>query len=374
MKIAYIAFSEEFGGKTAGFVHASEMCEALISLGHQVTLYIKSGRDKRPDELENIEVRFLEKGLKNLINNYSKLKNELKQFDIIHERYSVNPYICMVQAGLGKPYVLEVNDPGAETWTGLKKWIYTIPIKIKFNFADAIITQTETQKNIIEKQTNTPVYVVSNGVDVLKFDVFETLIEKERQIIAPNDEKIICFMSSFREWHGVLEIPEIAENVIKKNPNVKFLIIGSGNEMKKFKEIIKEKNLERYFILKGEVDRDKIPVLLKASDICIAPFSTKKFPQLEKNGFWWCPVKLYEYMAAGKPIVSVDFEEVKKIVGNAGLLAEPNNLKQFSEFIIKLLSDENMRKTYGAAGIEIAENNTWIKKAKETLEVYSKNR
>ena len=70
--------------------------------------------------------------------------------------------------------------------------------------------------------------VPEDFIDVLKFDVFETLVEKERQEIAPNDEKIICFLGSFREWHGVLEIPEIAENVIKENPGVKFLIIGSG--------------------------------------------------------------------------------------------------------------------------------------------------
>lgn len=374
MKIAYLALSEEFGGKTAGFTHASEMCEALASLGNEVALFIREGRKKKYSELENVKIRYVKKGFFDSLKEYSALKKELKEFDVIHERYSVNPYSCFLQKGLGKKYVLEVNDPGIETWQGIKKILYAPMIKMKFNACSTIITQTETSKKILQKQTGKPIYVVSNGVNLARFDVFSSLMLKERMEIAPNGEKIVAFIGSFREWHGVLDIPKIAEIVISKYKNVKFLTIGTGKETKQFNEIVEKKGLHNYFANKGETESEKVPLLLKASDVCIAPFSTKNFPQIEKLGFWWCPVKLFEYMAAGKPIVSFDFEEVRKIVQDSALLAKKGDIKEFAEKITRLLSDEPSAKELGRNGITIAEQNTWEKKARETLAIYGKIR
>ena len=54
-----------------------------------------------------------------------------------------------------------------------------------------------------------------------------------------------------------------------------------------------------------------MPKYLVASDILIAPFNTERFKLIEKYGFWWCPVKLFEYLAMGKPILTYEYPEVK---------------------------------------------------------------
>jgi glycosyltransferase involved in cell wall biosynthesis len=122
----------------------------------------------------------------------------------------------------------------------------------------------------------------------------------------------------------------------------------------------------------GAVPYEDVPKYLLMSDILIAPFDTSNFPYLEKSGFWWCPVKLFEYLAAGKPIVSFDFEEVKNIVGDAALLAKPGNLNQFNEYLDSLIKDESLREKLGSKGKEIAEQCSWQKRAEETVKVYEK--
>jgi glycosyltransferase involved in cell wall biosynthesis len=127
-------------------------------------------------------------------------------------------------------------------------------------------------------------------------------------------------------------------------------------------------------VLTGPVESEQIPEILASSDILIAPFDTSGYRILEKYGFWWCPIKLFEYMASGKPIVSYNFKEVKNVVRDAGLLAEPNNLDQFIKYLSQLVRDEDLRKKMGEKGRKIAEMEyDWGKRAKETIRVYEKS-
>jgi len=113
---------------------------------------------------------------------------------------------------------------------------------------------------------------------------------------------------------------------------------------------------------------EKIPELLQAADILIAPFvwNNKKFD------FWWNPLKLFEYLAAGKPIVTTGFKEVRKIAKNAALYAKPEDIKEFARLLEKLAKNKNLRQRLGKKALQIARENTWEKKASETLKIYKK--
>ncbi|MBN1762685.1 MAG: glycosyltransferase [Methanomicrobia archaeon] len=381
--IAYFAFDQFIPSEHAGFVHTHSIVKALKEIGNDVTLYgIPTGRDlynvlKWSDSYEGIRLNYVR-----FIVSF-KLKYKLfyplnfmsyhqtlvalrtQKPDLIHERFHLpNPHSIKISNTLKIPKILEVNSLyiDEEVYTGRAKKIASNQRDILLEQCEVIVTQTETLKKMIGTITDKPVFVVPNGVDTEKFrpDVYCDDLENELSI---RDEVIITFVGSFRRWHGVDQIPEIAKRFEREN--VKFLLIGSGELFDGVKRA-KTDNM----ILLGARNHSEISQYLAMSDILIAPFDERYFPDSE---FWWNPVKLFEYMSSGKPVVSYDYKEVKKIVQDAGLLAEVGNIKDFMEKIEFLVENKGIRLDLGNKGREIAvKGYDWRSRAKEIEKVYNK--
>lgn len=379
--VAYFAFDQFIPSKHAGFVHTISIVKALKEIGNNVVVYgIPSGLDlfnifKWNGRYEDIYIYYtrfivsfkLRYRMFSWLNwlSYYKVLNSLREQspDIIHERFHVpNPYSIKIGKNLKTPKVLEVNSLYIEEniYKGKAKNVALRHRKELFGQAKAIITQTETLKKMIEKLTNKPIYVIPNGVDTQKFrpDVYCEDLKKNLDL---DDKIVVTFVGSFKSWHGVDQIPIISKRL--KSKNIIFLLIGSGELFKQ----IERKKTDNMLLL-GSKPHDEIPRYLALSDILIAPFNYEYF---RDYGFWWNPVKIFEYMASGKPIVSYDFEEVRKIVRDAGLLAKPGDLDDFIKKLVYLIEDEKLRKNMGKKAREIAEKEyDWKIRAKQTVKVY----
>jgi glycosyltransferase involved in cell wall biosynthesis len=383
MKVAYFAFSEEFPAPRAGYVHINEITRNIAKHGVDVTVYAKPpGMRLASDKKENdrtikfVKFPFLTKKgiLSDLLRfplSYLKLKKDVEDYDLIHERFALlNIWSLFIVRDICAAYLLEVNSPLAEEipYRFLRPLAKRIR-ELQFKRCDGIITQTDTLKGILSNFTDKPIFVVPNGVDPEKFTPAKSS-QILRKKYAPKGEVLVAFIGAFMKWHGVHKIPEIAQKLSSKHKNVRFLVVGGGpmfGEVKKMCEGLKN------VVLTGSMDSEQIPEILASSDILIAPFDTSGYRILERYGFWWSPVKLFEYMASGKPVVSYDFEEVRNIVRDAGLLAQPSNLGQFVECLSRLVEDENLRKRLGKRGRKIAEEEySWANRAKQTIDVYKK--
>jgi len=384
MNIAYLAFSEKFPAPHAGYVHVNEMTKNIAGCGVNITAYVKSPRrsllpdkKKKNRTIKYVKFPFLTKKdvLSDMLcfpSSYRKVMKDIKKYDLIHESLaSLNIWSLHLLRDVRAPYLLEVNSPlveemGNKLLRSAARWIR----ESQFKKCDGIITQTNTLRKIVSKFTDKPIFVVPNGADTRKFapDKFS---EKVRGKYASKDEVLITFIGAFKKWHGVHQIPKIAERLLGKHKNVKFLLVGGGpmyGAVKRMCERLRDK-----VTLPGVMESERIPEILASSDILIAPFDTSGYRALEKYGFWWCPVKLFEYMASGKPIVSYDFEEVRNIVRGAGLLIMPGNLDQFIKNLETLIKDETLREKLGKKGRKIADKKySWKGRAGEALKVYEK--
>jgi len=363
MKVAYFALGETYNSPHAGFVHTYNIVKSL-SRYVDIELFIRGQKQKTdiPTTFVSPPSIKLENPIK-YIKSYVILKKQVKDFDIFHERFHINPIDLLFVEN--KKYVLEVNDPAPIIYSGIKGKIYSKIIKKKFERADALITQTETLKKILSNFYSGRIYVVSNGVDNEFFEKNKSKFDMRKRYRIKKGQIVITFTGSFREWHGVHHLPYIAEEIGKEFKDVVFLLVGSGPL---FEEI--KKNKKDNMILTGPVPYEYIPSILSQSDILIAPFSTEKFASLEKYGFYWCPVKLFEYMASGKPIVSYDYEEIKKIIKGASLLAKPDDLQDFIENIKNLITNKKLRKKLGSYGKSKSKSYDWSERAKEILRIY----
>ncbi len=173
----------------------------------------------------------------------------------------------------------------------------------------------------------------------------------------------VCFVGNLAPWQGVEYLIMASPLILKEVPNTRFLIIGDGVMKKKLVEMVKELNLDNNFIFTGAVDYELVPKYINASDVCVAP----KRPL--KSGY--SPLKLYEYIACGKPIVASrisGFEILEQ--QKAGILVEPENPLELAKAVLKFLKDEKIREEMGKNGREyVVEYHSWEVVARRVAEV-----
>lgn len=183
------------------------------------------------------------------------------------------------------------------------------------------------------------ILVIQDGVDV---DSFKNLLSKKeirKTLGISNNKKIIVYCGSLFPDKGIEYVLLVAKNI----PEVVFLLVGGHeSQIKMWKNIARTKKVNN-LQFEGFVGNRDVPLYLKAADALIMPYKTvKKTKIMDINTT--SPLKLFEYMAAKRPIVSINISAISRTVTNYEdvLLAEPDNIQQLTEFVRLILSDRNL--------------------------------
>ncbi len=246
-------------------------------------------------------------------------------------------------------------------------WIKICEFNERRNYALScrIISVTEGIKQEIIKiyqVSGEKIITINNGANT---DLFHPLNKKDMNQNLNLDElkDYVCFVGNLAPWQGVEYLIQASPLILKKQPNTMFLIIGDGTMKEKLLALAYDLNVADKFIFTGSVPYEKVPIYINASSICVVP----KKPL--KSGY--SPLKLYEYMACGKSIIAskVDgFELLEKI--NCGLLVNPENSVEFSNAVIKLLSDSYLRNKMGIQGRDYVEKHqSWDAVSRKVFDV-----
>jgi glycosyltransferase involved in cell wall biosynthesis len=196
------------------------------------------------------------------------------------------------------------------------------------------------------------VKIISNGVNTKKFFPIadKNLLAKIRSEFGIREkDNLIVFIGNLAPWQGVEYLIQVAPLLLEKIKNLKFLVVGEGKWKGRLEKTIKESGLDSYFIFTGMVDYDQIPHCINIADICVLP--KKKL----KSGY--SPIKLYEYMACGKPIICSDAEGFKFIEEERiGRVVDPEDTISFKEALEELIQNRNERERMGKKALFIARN------------------
>ena len=149
-------------------------------------------------------------------------------------------------------------------------------------------------------------------------------------------------------------------NLKKRGIKHKLLIFGwRGSGYKNAREIATALNIQNDILFTEHLPQEKLVKLYNRADVFvhIADYEGFGFPPLEA-------------MACGCPIVSTIAGSLPEIIGNAGILKYPNNIKGIENAIYDVLTNKNMRKEMSKRSIEQAKQFSWKKTAEETVKVY----
>lgn len=142
--------------------------------------------------------------------------------------------------------------------------------------------------------------------------------------------------------------------VVKRNSDVKLILVGSGKKEKSLKKQAKDLKISKSIIFNGAVNGENLPLYYKISDIFVLSSSYDNYPQV-----------VNEAMASGLPVVATRVGGIPMQIeeGNTGFTVPLNDYKDFSNKVIELLENEEKRKNFGENGREKVKNSSWEKVA-----------
>ena len=374
MRILYLSPTEPYPGTHAGFTHVHNLLKNLCNEGVEVSLIAgPEGKDaKALPPVIGLEVHhiYASNPVQRNLRALGKVLSLTKKirFDLIHERMEMVGGVGIKASGITRiPLILEVNDPFLELNApeGLQG-ILRMAKRLQFSHADAIICQTPQLKRAIwSEAADRRVFVIPNGADPAAFPPRE--FPKERRI---------GFMGSFMPWHGVRSLIQAFAEVLGEVPDAELLLIGDpGKQKGEVERDLRESGIEEKVKLTGPVESTQIPDLLASCRVLAAPFDPELDPvrkdHYRRFGFWWSPLKIFEYMASSRPVVSPTLGMIPTYLKDSGLTYSPGDVDALCEGLISLLEDEELARRLGGNGRERVEKiYNWRNIAHMTMMAY----
>lgn len=238
--------------------------------------------------------------------------------------------------------VIIASERSADLW---KRWYHNLIDKFLLKFTKKIICNSEEVKNIYIKRIDgekEKFEVIYNGLEIEKYEEIkeEAKLKNEFGI---KDEKIILTGGRLSFEKNLKRFLFIAKKIRKGFGNIKFLIVGEGEEKEELEKLTENLNMKDCVIFTGY--RSDLPKLLKLSDIVVLISLWEGMPNL-----------IIEGMLCKKPVICTKIGGGKEIIkdGENGFLVDPKDEKEIVEKILFLLKNEEKCKIMGEKGYNYA--------------------
>jgi len=217
---------------------------------------------------------------------------------------------------------------------------------------DAIITATPHIRNRFKKLN-------PNTVDINNFPKLDELYEPVDWVNRKNE---ICYIGGISRIRGIVELVKALEYV-----NTTLHLAGNFESEKLKKEVMSLKGWKkvRYY---GFVDRSKVKEILKNVKIGIVTLHPSQ------NYIYSLPVKMFEYMSAGIPVIASNFLLWREIIekNNIGICVNPLNPKEIAKAINTLLNNDSLTREMGLKARKLVEEKyNWENEEKKLITLYS---
>ncbi|MEW5874627.1 MAG: glycosyltransferase family 4 protein [Candidatus Zixiibacteriota bacterium] len=270
-------------------------------------------------------------------------------FDLICERYSLFSIAgCESARWHGVPFLLEINAPLIEEAARHRSLVLSPLARAiedyLFRRADRIIPVSEILADYVRRTCpSARVTVIPNGVDLQKFELAGDGHAFRREWSDGKEgEFVIGFVGSLKPWHGTEILLEAFAAVAARDPRARLVLVGDGPSRGDIETMVRQRNLSDRVTLTGAIPHDTMPDALQGMDVLTAPY-----PPID--GFYFSPLKIYEYMASGKPIVASKIGQIESILRNdvSAILTPAGDASALASALLRLMDDLSTRERLG---------------------------
>ena len=239
---------------------------------------------------------------------------------------------------------------------------------ISLRKADAIVT---TAPHMVPGRFHQKLHRVWWGANIDHFNPSVDGREVREKLEFAPDEFVVGYSGGFYPWHGLETIVDAAQDL--RNEPVRFMLLGDGQLFSKIQRQVERRGLQHKILMPGRVSYADVPQYIAACDVCAAPFNPAAHPVMRKQGFYFDPLKVFEYLAMKKPTITLDSPNIRGLFEPRKhvLLVPPRRPDALRDAIIELKRDDALRENMGSAGREIVESKySWRAHGKHLTEIF----
>jgi glycosyltransferase involved in cell wall biosynthesis len=234
---------------------------------------------------------------------------------------------------------------------------------VSYDRSRGLVLISEGLENEWQSVTRAPTHVAPDGVDL---ELFEVQCSKEelRAALELPPGPLVCYAGSIQPWKGVDTLVEGAHEL----EDATVCVVGGTDEQREW--LRSTTTLPENLLLVGQVPPDRVPEHLAASDVLVVPNTAK----CEISERYTSPLKLFEYMAAERPIVASDLPSLREIIDeDTAYFATPDDSVSLAETIERALTDPDASHRARAARERVAEY-TWRARARKISDKFFEER
>ena len=375
MNLAYLCADRgvPLNGVKGASIHVRAVADGLTGRGHELTLLsARPGVRRRRHRWPVVDVGY-DRDLKQLKRSMdaaggdpqlaretqamllnlrsAEALEELERqrpLDAVYERYSLWSWAGLRFARRHrKPLILEVNAPLVRE-TGEWRELELAPVaraveRQVLRGADAVIVPSRELADWLAGEVGRRRHtrVIPNGFD-------EALFRRPAPLPATagrlRGRYVIAFVGSLKPWHGIEVLLTAFERLVPRLPEAHLLVVGDG-PLRQEVECARDKLGEDRITAAGAVDHSRVPGWLACADVAVAPY-----PRLDS--FYFSPLKVVEYQAAGLPVVASRCGQLDRLIadGDTGRLVPPGDPDSLASALLDLYRSPALRRRMGGRG------------------------
>lgn len=362
MRILYVAAGIDVPGDHGGSVHAAELARALVRVGHEVHLVALPG-DSPGTQLQGVHLHTLRPVLR--LEQAELLRApqvrriaERVRPDVVLERfYTFGGTGVLAARRLGVPVVLEVNSPAWPYPGSLRDRLDALTLirpvhrwrRWMLDRAAAFVPNAAVLMADSESDRTT---VIGCGVDAASIRPGD---------VDPRSGPLRCiYMSSFRPWHGAEDLVRATDIAVRAGADLRVTLLGAGPRLEAARALARDSAAAERIEFTGRVPHADIPRYLAAAHVGVAPYDPGGNIAMGV-GFFWTPIKIFEYLAAGLAVVTIDVPELRDMLPPpVAAFHAPGDPQALAGVLQQLDADRDRVARAGAAARRLAEERyTW---------------
>ncbi len=367
---------KRFINRVGGPIKVWELSDNLTSMGHTVYLFVPklgfpelqtSAKVQVVPFIDLPVIRFLSFQVFSIFLSLLMIAREGKAH-IIYVRIMWSFLPMIIGKLLRVPAILEVNDSPHRAYANIrsvfKRRIVHLIDRISYRLSSYILPVTKKIAEDLHHIDNVPLNrmaIMPSGANTDLFHPHDKIVCCRKLGFDPQ-KNYVGFIGTFLRYQGIDLLIKCAPFIIQKNPDVMFLLVGDGLMKSTWEEKIKRVGLEAYFIFTGQVLYKEVPIYCSVMDVCVSPFL--------KEAGEFSPVKVFDYLACGKPVIMSDVSFSGEIFKSSGAvhLVPPEDPISLCQSILRLLGNEDLRSEMGKKGREFVLSKYDRKKIAKTVE------
>ena len=272
-------------------------------------------------------------------------------------------YYCIRQ---GVPAILETHTTNFDH-PALQK-VYEIAGDKAF-LGMVTISESIRKEHVRRGIAGDKILVLEDGVDLDSFDIDDDREKWRRHTGMPPDRKIVLYAGSLYREKGIEHIL-LAAGKLQSDKRIQFVIVGGAETQVDFWKAYARENKIENVMFTGFVNNADIPKYLKSADVLIMPYDTS-FDYGVMDLDTTSPLKLFEYMAAKRPVISTKLPAITKVVKHdeSAMLAEPNDIDALARYVLELTGDSRKAKQLADRAYARVVPYSWTQRCRTILDI-----